>query len=101
MGVMNVKGKRITWLVELGKPPMPEVFESPRFKIGRHENFGMKFYPKGLSGNGRCTLSLHCPDPRPAGLHVMLFAGKGWKQKNLKPWPDGEDMTEQFDIYLG
>lgn len=34
--VMSVKGNRITWLVELGNPPLPDLFESPVFSIGAY-----------------------------------------------------------------
>jgi len=97
--VMKTKGNRVTWLVELGSPPLPTVFESPTFAIKKYGDVSMKLYPHGLDGaSSRCTLVLSGPSPRPAGLQAMLFAGKGWKQKNLKPWADGEDMVEHFDI---
>lgn len=100
--VMNIKGNRITWLVELAKP-LPTVFESPRFKIGNYDNVIMKLYPNVVDGSDRhstgCTLVLHGPDPRPAGLHALLFAGKGWRGK-LHSWPEGQDMTAKFELNL-
>jgi len=98
---MSVKGNRITWLVELGNPPLPDLFESPVFSIGAYGGVRMRLYPHGADGADRCTLVLRGPSPRPRGLQAMLFAGKGWKQRSLTLWPDGEDMVAQFDVCMG
>lgn len=98
---VEIQGNRITWLVGLGKP-LSVVFESPPFAMGTYGPVHFQLRPNSSrSANGRgCTLSLHGGPPRPQGVRVMLFAGKGWKKRVAKDWPEGEDLVEKFDVDL-
>lgn len=97
-----VKGKRITWLVELQAPCGADGFESPPFSFQGCEGASLRlFVPGPEDSDRRCLLTLRGPADRPAGIQVMLFAGKGWKQKNFKSWQDGEDLAERFEVSMG
>lgn len=100
---LTVSGNRVCWLIALEAPPYPEVFESPEFAIGKYNSISLQMKPI-LADNGSCSgcqLSLHGPSPRPPGLKVLLFAGKGWANKRAtKDWPDGVELTERFEVSL-
>lgn len=98
--VIKIKGTRITWLVDLCRDQAlrPTEFESPVFPINKYGGVRLKLK---CSGSRSCSLILSGPAPRPAGLGIMLFAAKGWNKRTLRPWPEGEDFVQQFDVPLG
>lgn len=100
---LTVSGNRVSWLIALGAPPYPEVFESPEFAIGNYNSIFLRMKPilTDNGSSGGCQLSVHGPSPRPPGLKVLMFAGKGWANKRAtKDWPDGVELTERFEVSL-
>merc|ERR1719215_1302331 len=49
---------------------------------------------------GSAALSLHGELPRPPGMRVGLFAGKGWVKRPPVPWPDGINLEQVFDVKM-
>jgi len=95
------KGSRITWLVVLDPTHSTEIYQSPAFAVKEYQGVTLELRPVNAEGSRPgCSLRLSGPEPRPANLQVMLFAGKGWKQKHLRPWCHGEDLVQQFDVPL-
>jgi len=101
---VKVQGNRITWLVGLvGPEPMPEVLESAKFNMGEYEGayFQLRLkLPASGDALGSAALSLHGELPRPPGMRVGLFAGKGWVKRPPVPWPDGINLEQVFDVKM-